>query len=142
MPRLSINELATLTGKTRATVTKRLDGIDPAEDKGKVGKLYDSKIALEKIYLAANESGGEFISSAEAQRQLTIARKEQIDLETACTRKERISLDVLEETNDEIFSNVAGILKAHEGKKLSSESIGDMLSELRRIGEFITKKAR
>jgi hypothetical protein len=136
MPNLSINELSELTGKTRATVVKALDGI-PFLDGPKSAKLYASKVALEKIYHAPTEDGQKFISAAEAQRQLTIARREQITLEMECTRKERIPLEVTNEVNERAFSNVSGLLKAHEGKQLDQTLIGDILSELRQITESI-----
>ena len=135
MPNLSVNELAQLTRKTRATVTRRLDGI-PFLDGPKSAKLYPSHVALEKIY-QGDESGGEFITNAEAPRLLTIARREQIDLEMEVTRKERIPLDVLEDVNDRAFSNVAGMLKAHEGKVLTTDGIADMLTELRSVSEVV-----
>ena len=136
MPNLSINELSGLTGKTRATVKKALDSI-PFLDGPNSAKLYPSKVALEKLYHAPDKDGGDFITAAEAQRQLTIARKEQINLEMEVTRKERIPLDVIESANDTAFSNVAGMLKAHEGKTLTSEAIGDMLTELRSVSEVV-----
>ncbi len=136
MPNVSINQLCEWTGKRRDTVVRALDGLT-FEDGPKGAKLYGSKLALEKIYHAPTEDGGEFISAAEAQRQLTIARREQITLEMECTRKERIPLEVTNEVNERAFSNVAGLLKAHEGKPLDQTLIGDILSELRQITESI-----
>jgi hypothetical protein len=80
MPSISINELHQLTGKTRATVTKALDGLAFTEGP-KAAKLYDSKTALEKIYHARDEDGETYVSNAEANRLLTIARREQIIVE-------------------------------------------------------------
>jgi hypothetical protein len=134
VPQLSINELSILTGKTRATVAKGLDSLPFAEGP-KQAKLYDSKAALAKLYLAPSEDGSDFITPAEAQRQLTIARKQQIDLEMEVTRKERIPLDVIEAGMDRIFSNAAGLLKAHAGKELSETLLSDIFAELRRLGE-------
>ena len=136
MPLLSINELHGLTGKTRATVTKSLDGV-AFKDGPKKAKLYDSRVALPKIYQASEADGGEYVTAQEAQRLLTIARRQQIDLEMEVTRKERIPLDVIEEVNDRAFSNVAGMLKAHEGKTLTAAAIGDMLTELRSVSEVV-----
>ncbi len=42
------------------------------------------------------------------------------------TRKERIPLDVVEEINDEAFSNVAAMLKSHTGKFLTEELVNDI----------------
>src|SRR4051812_21642148 len=54
MPQVSINELHLLTGKARATITKNLDSLPFAEGP-KQAKLYDSKAALAKLYLAPSE---------------------------------------------------------------------------------------
>ena len=132
--RLNIHELAKLTGKERKTIQKKLQGV-PYEAGTQSQKRYESKVALEIIYVGATEdAAGATLTSAEASRQLTIARKEQIDLEMEVTRKQRIPLDVLDTINETAFSNVVGMLKAHEGKLLTASAIGDMLGELREIG--------
>lgn len=136
MPKLSILQLSVFTGKTRPTVRSRLDGL-PFEDGGKNGKLYDSKLALEKIYQVSDDPDNATITNAEATRQLTIARKEQIDLEMEVTRKERIPLEIIEAVNDRVFSNVAGMLKAHRGKRLTEDGINDILAELRSVGSAV-----
>ncbi len=140
MPNVSINELASWTGKTRATVTKALDGV-PFLDGPKSAKLYPSKVALEKIYLGKDEAGESFVTNQEATRLLTIARREQINLEMEVTRKERIPLDVLTEINERTFSNVAGLLKSHEGKELDTTLINDLFTEFREIGARIREKS-
>lgn len=136
MPKLSILQLSAFTGKTRPTIRSRVDGL-PFEDAGKNGKLYDSKIAFEKIYQVSNDPNDTGITNAEATRQLTIARKEQIDLEIEVTRKKRIPLEIIEAVNDRVFSNVAGMLKAHRGKKLTEDGINDILAELRSVGSAV-----
>ena len=130
MPQYSVKQLSAITGKTRQTVGKKLDGL-PFTDGAKGAKLYDTKTALERIYGCSTEDGSEFITAAEAQRQLTIARRQQIDLEMEVTRKERIPLDVIEAVNDRKFRNVAGLLKAHTGKVLDVELLDDIFAELR-----------
>jgi hypothetical protein len=95
------------------------------------------------IYVGATEdAAGLTLTSAEASRQLTIARKEQIDLEMEVTRRQRIPLDVLDTINETAFSNVVGMLKAHEGKMLTAAAIGDMLGELREIGARVKDAAK
>jgi hypothetical protein len=134
MPLLSINELHKLTGKTRATVTKSMDGLT-FQPGPKSGKLYDSKLALAKLYGVAGEDGTGSVTAQEASRLLTIARRQQIDLEMEVTRKERIPLNVLTMINERIFSNIAGMLKATEGKVMTHETISDLFSELKSYSE-------
>jgi len=139
MPTLSVKQLSEYCGKTRETIGKRLDGVKFTEG-AKAAKLYDSKTALEAIYLRGSNTGeSEFIDTAEAQRQLTVARRDQITLEMEVTRKDRIPLDDIEAVNDRVFSNVAGLLKAQVGKTLTPELLTDLFTELRGLGDSITK---
>jgi len=138
MPFLSINELHQITGKTRATVTKMLDGV-PFKEGPKKAMLYDTKIALAKIYQAADADGEAFVNAPEAQRLLTIARRQQIDLEMEVTRGDRWPKDDVEAIHEASLSNVAGLLKAHEGKPLSAELIRDIFTELREVPAKLAK---
>lgn len=139
MPQISINELHILTGKTRATVTKHLDGL-PFEEGPKQACLYDSKVALERLYCGDNgKDGAGAITAQEASRQLTIARKQQIDLEMEVTRGDRWPKDDVESIHESALSNVAGLLKAHEGKPLSIDLIKDIFTELREVTVHLAK---
>ncbi len=80
--RVSIYWLTQATEKHRGTIKKRVAGLEP----DKHGR-YDSAAALEAIYCGAAPGGnGEFISTPEAVRQLTIAKKEQIELQNQIAR--------------------------------------------------------
>lgn len=138
MPNLSINELSILTGKTRATVTRKLDGMEPVAGP-KASKLFPSAAALDRIYYGGQEDGSEIVTQTEATRQLTVARKAQIDLEMEVTAKKRIPLEVAESINEQVHSNVAGIIKAHRDKTLTEDVIHDILTELRRVPESIAQ---
>ena len=128
MPLLSINQLAIFTGKTRATVTRAVDGISPT-DGAKKAKLYDSKVALEAIYCRnADQESGEFITESESRRLLNIRRRDQIDLDMEITRKERIPIEVVNAVNDDVFQCVAGLLKSNKGRALNEEVINDIMS--------------
>ena len=129
MPLLSINELHKLTGKTRATVTKSMDGLT-FQPGPKSGKLYDSKLALAKLY---------GVTAQEASRLLTIARRQQIDLEMEVLRGERWPSEDVEAIHETSLSNVAGLLKAHEGKALTPELIRDIFTELREVPAKLAK---
>lgn len=133
MKYVSIRELSELTNSDRETVKKRLVGLDCKDGKNRA-KLFRSDVALRKVMGMQGATDGEAISSVEAQRQLTIARKMQIDLEMEVTRKDRIPLDALEMVNDEVFSNVAGMLKTRLDKVLDKQTLDDLLKEMRSIG--------
>jgi len=140
MPFLSISGLASLTGKARGTVGKALDGLT-SKPGPKGAKLFESKAALEKLYSAAGESGGAFVTLAEAQRLLTISRTEEIRLNMEILRKERIPLEDVLEINEEVFLHVAGVLKSHAGKMLTEELVNDIFAQFRRIGEKLEQAA-
>ena len=113
--KISELRLAELTGKTRATIRKRLANT-PHEKGPHKARLYDSKIALEIIYRGETE-GGETLSLHEEQRLLTKTRREEIELNMQVIRRERIPLDDIAEINERAFSNIAGILKSRLGKQ-------------------------
>jgi hypothetical protein len=138
MPLLSINELHKLTGKTRATVTKSMDGLT-FQPGPKSGKLYDSKLALAKLYGVAGEDGTGSVTAQEASRLLTIARRQQIDLEMEVTRGDRWPKEDVENIHEQSLSNVAGLLKAHEEKTLTPELIRDIFTELREVPAKLAK---
>ena len=144
MQEVSINELHKLTGHTRATVEKKLNGV-PYKDGPKQAKLYDSEVALSRIYLGEKrEKDGEddFIAPAEAARQLTVARKQEIELNMEVTRKERIPLEDIQEVYGEFFGNASGMLKATLGRQMTEEMIRDILANLRAAADKIEEMAK
>lgn len=140
MKYIGINEASELTGRSTRTINKRVGSLRFRDgERGK--KEYESPAMLEAIILGETDSGdGNFVSATEAQRLLTIARRKQIDLEMEVTRKERIPLDVIEEINDEVFSNVAAMLKSHTGKFLTEELVNDIFAEFRGIGAKLKER--
>ena len=131
--KISELRLAELTGKTRATIRKRL--ADTPREKGPhKARLYESKVALE-ILCRGGEESGETLSLHEEQRLLTKARREEIELNMQVVRKERIPLEDCIEIDDRVLSNVAGILKSRLGKLFDDATLQDLFAELRGIGE-------
>lgn len=131
--KISELRLAELTGRTRATIRKRL--ADTPHEKGPhKARLYESSVALE-ILFRGNAEGGETLSLHEEQRLLTRARREEIELNMQVLRKERIPLDDIAEINDRAFSNIAGILKSRLGKFFDDATLQDCFAELCGIGE-------
>jgi hypothetical protein len=131
MKLISINEIAILAGVTRETASKKLAGI-VAQKGPKSAKLYDSTIALRKV-MGLDHQEGDPVTPAQAQLQLTIARKQEIDLNMEVLRKERIPIDVVNEIQSEAFSAINGILKSIVGKVMTDEVFHDAQQQLRDI---------
>lgn len=145
MPLLSINKLSELTGKTRETIGKKLDGVphNLGEGDKRPAKLYDSKVALEILYLGRRADGGDEegparpITIQEAARDLSIARTEQIALAMQSARRERIPIEDVNGINEEIFLHVAALIKTNTGKPLTDELVNDIFAAMRDIGRKV-----
>jgi hypothetical protein len=118
--------LGQATGKHPATIRKRLSNLNP-DTKGK----YDSIVALEAIYCGLIESEGTFVSTPEAVRQLTIAKKEEIDLEMEIKRGERIPVADCLAIDNEVFQSISGTLKANAGKHLTEDVTNEIFDGLK-----------
>src|SRR5688572_16686080 len=125
MKKVSVNELSVPTGCTRETVSKKLEGI-PFEEGAHKAKLYDSEKALRLVLgVAEINEQGEVMTQAEANRQLTIARKQQIDLEMEVLKKERPRIEEVLEVIGGICDDIAGIIK---GSELSEDRKSDIMA--------------
>ena len=131
--KFSENQFAQMTGKTRATIRRKLDGLE-YEDGSHRARVYDSKSALERIYGVDPGADGEFVTEAESRRLLNLKKLEEIELDMQVKRKARIPLELIEQVNDRTFSGIAGTLKANSGKVLTEDLINDLFAELREIG--------
>lgn len=139
---LSINKLSLLTGKTRESIGKKLAGVpfNLGGGDARPGKFYDSKFALEILYLGRRADGGDedvvgrTLTPAEASRDLNIAKKAQIELAMETARKERIPIEDANAVNEEIFLHVAALIKTHTGKILTDELVNDLFTSMREIG--------
>jgi hypothetical protein len=132
MPTVSINFLSRHTGKDRRTIKRRLDKL-PADASGK----FDSVTALEAIYCGTPIGENGFISTPEAIRQLTIAKKEQIELQNQIARSERIPIGDVNEAVGQVFGAIRGIVKAN----LSVDHANEVFDEMRRVCDWIQQKA-
>lgn len=138
---LNIRQLSRLTGRTRETIGHKLAHI-PFKETSNRSKAFDSKVALDAIYYGTPAGGGgdgERITQAEATRRYTISRDEQVKLEMEVTRGDRWPKEDVENIHEQSLSNVAGLLKAHEGKTLTPELIRDIFTELREVPAKLTK---
>jgi hypothetical protein len=97
---------------------------------------------LEALYSVGTGGGdSSAVSTEQAQKELAIARKQQIDLQNEVLRKERVPLETLEQINEEAFANVAAMLKAQTGKTLTEELVNDIYSQFRDIAAKVKEKA-
>jgi hypothetical protein len=137
---LNIRQLSRLTGRTRETIGHKLAHI-PFKETSNRSKAFDSKVALDAIYYGTPGGGGdgERITQAEATRRYTISRDEQVKLEMEVTRGDRWPKEDVENIHEQSLSNVAGLLKAHEGKTLTPELIRDIFTELREVPAKLAK---
>lgn len=96
---------------------------------------------LEAIYCGGTSNGdSSSVTTEQAQKELAIARKQQIDLQNEVLRKERVPLETLEQINEEAFANVAAMLKAQTGKTLTEELINDIYGQFRDIAAKVKEK--
>jgi hypothetical protein len=131
-------EIAELLSTDRETVRKKVAPL-VAKQGPKNAKLYESDKALPLCLGLGGPQDGEYVDMAEAQRLLTVKRGAQIDLEMEVTRGDRWPKDDVEAIHEASLSNVAGLLKAHEGKPLSAELIRDIFTELREVPAKLAK---
>ena len=124
--KVSVYWLAKATGKHPATIQKRITNLHP--DRGK----YDSADALEAIYCGGfTTEEGKFISTPEAVRQLTIAKKAEIDLEMEIKRGDRIPIEDCLAVDNQVFQAIAGTIKANRGKRLDEEITNEIFEGIR-----------
>jgi len=124
--KVSIYWLNQATGKHPGTIKKRIANLTP-DSRGK----YDSATALEAIYIGLADADGEKIAMPEAVRQLTVARKEEIDLEMEIKRGDRIPIADCLAVDNEVFQAIAGTIKANRNKQLSEEVTNEIFDNLR-----------
>ena len=138
MKLISQLEIAELLSTDRDTVRKKVAPL-VATPGPKNAKLYESDKAIPLCLGLGGPQDGEYVDMAEAQRLLTVKRGAQIDLEMEVTRGDRWPKDDVEAIHEASLSNIAGLLKSHEGKPLSAELIRDIFTELREVPAKLTK---
>lgn len=138
MKLISQLEIAELLSTDRETVRKKVAPL-VATPGPKNAKLYESDKAIPLCLGLGGPQDGEYVDMAEAQRLLTVKRGAQIDLEMEVTRGDRWPKDDVEAIHEASLSNIAGLLKSHEGKPLSAELIRDIFTELREVPAKLTK---
>ncbi len=125
MPLVTVNWLARHTGKDWRTISKRTAKLPRTRDR------LDCATALEAIYCGLNTENGEFVSTPEAVRQLTIAKKQEIDLSMEIQAGKRIPIEDCLEADNECFQTIAGTIKANRNKVLNETLTNELFETLR-----------
>jgi hypothetical protein len=120
--RMSLTQLADVTGRDRHTIRKQLDSL-PSVNGKKGALLYDSKRALSVIYQAGNLEDAR-AKHALSQVSLNAVREEDL-------RKNRIPLEEILDVLDFTFQSIAATLKAAKFKKLTPELINEIFDKIR-----------
>jgi hypothetical protein len=119
---LSISQLSEPTGRDRRTVAGKL--ADVPHTVGERGAmLYASSEALPLIYAVDNLEAAR-AAQARSQASLNAVREEDL-------RKQRIPIQIVLDTMDEIFQSIAATIKASKGKTLTIELINELFDKFR-----------
>src|SRR5436309_9528006 len=116
----SINQLAELTGRDRRTITKQLQDLRFVDGE-KGAHLYESTEALPLIYAVDNLEAAR-AEQARSQAALNKVREEVL-------RKERIPIQIVLDTMDEIFQAIGATLK--NCKELSPARVNELFAKFR-----------
>ena len=124
--KVSISQLAQLTGKDRRTIASRVSDLKyVGGDKG--AYLYESSEALEAIYLCAGKS----LDEAKKEQALSSAALNRTRDEVE--RRRRIPIDVPLRANDQAIQSLTALLKAAKGQILTEAKINELLEGFREI---------
>jgi len=118
--KLPILKFTELTGIHRDTISKRLADL-PFEAGKKGAKLYESTVALPLIYAVDN------LEAARAKQALSQASLNAIREEVL--RKERIPIQIVLDTMDEIFQAIGATLK--NCKELNPARVNELFAKFR-----------
>jgi hypothetical protein len=111
--RLSLTQLADLTGRDRHTIRKQLDFL-PSLNGKKGALLYDSKRALSVIYKAGNLEDAR-AKHALSQVSLNAVREEDL-------RRDRIPLEDILDVHNQLFQAIAAPIKAARGLTMKEKN--------------------
>jgi len=121
---VSIKKLSELTGRHRQTIAKILADL-PLVDGQKGAHLYESREALPLIYAVDNREAAR-AEQARSQAALNKVREENL-------RKQRIPIELVIETHDQVLQAMSATLKAAKDKVLTVELINSIFADFRAI---------
>ena len=119
---LSISQLAELTAFDRRTIAKSLKDL-PSIDGERGALLYESTEALPAMFKVDSLEAAR-AKQANSQASLNAVREQDL-------RRQRIPLQVVADTMDEVFQALGSTLKAAKGKTLSTEMINELFDKFR-----------
>ena len=99
----TINALAVEFGLDRRTIGLRLNGVKPAEEKGKI-KKYRLAEATRAIMGHVDQTGG-VLSYEEARARKIAAEAELAEMELSKEKLEVLTVDAINQINSELFGN-------------------------------------
>lgn len=106
---LTQSHLAELTGKDRATVRKRLEGLEPHSQDGRA-KYFDAHVALPMILLIENTAGIDRQLQEEKLRYET-ARADRMELEVSKRKGELVEVESIGQAVEKEYTSIrAGFL--------------------------------
>jgi hypothetical protein len=123
---LSISQLSELTGRDRRTVAVKLADVQhTAGERGAM--LYESSEALSLIYTVDNLEAAR-AAQARSQAWLNAVREEDL-------RKQRIPIQIVLDSIDEVFQAIATTLKAEaaRGAPLTTQRVNELFDNSRSI---------
>jgi len=130
---ISVSQAAAETGIDYRTIKKAARGLKSIPGP-KASILYDGHELFPAIYLGKDGRG----TASEALRKLSLARTAQIELDMQIKRKERIPLAVVSAVDNEVFTAIAGIIKA---SGLPEKSVNEIFDQIRKVGEWQARMA-
>jgi hypothetical protein len=124
--RLSLIQLADLTGRDRHTIRKSLESLPPIPGKHRA-HLYESSEALPLIYAVGNLEQAR-AKHALSQASLNAVREEEL-------RKERIPREEVLDVVDIMLQTFTSTLKATNGQPLTPKKINELQAKIRRSAD-------
>jgi len=119
---LSISQFSELTEFERRRISKSLKGLR-AIDGERGALLYESTEALPALF-ATDSLEAARAKQANSQASLNAVREQDL-------RRQRIPLQVVADTMDEVFQSLGSTLKAAKGKTLTTEMINELFDKFR-----------
>ena len=126
LSRLSINQLSQVTGFTRATVSKRLEGLDPDETDGR-SKRYVTKDALARLYR------GDSLDLTEARARLAKEQADKQEMDNAIRRGDLVAGSEVEEFVIGLLSMVKTQLLAVPAKAAPEAHGAESIAEVEEV---------
>ena len=134
MPLKSFNEIATLVGADRMTVTRRVDQLSiPIEDGPRQSKLIDTRKILQLVPPPSKAVQGEGASTFEEARiRETLAKAEKTELEIEKLKGRFADITELMEALNTLLDFYSGLIKKSELSDDKKEDMFDAMITLTR----------